>query len=271
MASSSKTYCRRIALIRFGMFASQIYSHELALHVNHNIDEFKAPFSAKSLKTYNFFDAQGPTEFHLSVLRNIVIAAHGLLDTFLGLSLSDMLALPPHVYGGRVIYAVIVLIKVHTAITVAGTGTEISLRSERLRLEAYLENLAVMSRLLLAKDERNALSRAFLIIPQLKDWFYHRFGRPSDAEEDKPIDLPNENGHRSSVMQGPTGIFADFSINMQSAADTTLPGCVAPLDGHECQYDEVIQPTALSNSREGNPTVASDMWFSEFFNVDMLS
>lgn len=271
-AWNPKTNGRRTALIRFGMFASSLYSHEVTLHVNHNIEEFKAPFSAKSLKTYNFFGTHGPTKSHISMLHNIVVAAHGLLDTFLGLSVSDMLALPPHIYGGRVIYAVIILIKIHTAITMPGTGCQSFICSEDLRLEVYLETLECISRALLAKDERSALSRAFLIISQLKDWFYRRFRRPSEAEENKPSDLPIDNGQGNPSTHGPTARIYDLSVDMQSAAEATLPENVAPPDGHGCQFDEVIQPPVLSNSSSRNsPTVVTDTWFQEFFNVEMLN
>jgi hypothetical protein len=36
---------------------------------------------------------------NLSMIRAIILASQGLLDIFLGFSISEMLALPPHIYG----------------------------------------------------------------------------------------------------------------------------------------------------------------------------
>lgn len=145
------------------------------------------------------------------MLRIIVIASRGLLDTFLGLSVSDMLALPPHIYGGRVIYAVVILMKIHKTITQSGKETSESIPLEELHLEAYLEQLVAISKLLIAKDERSALSRAFLIMPQLMGWFYLYWSRrPSGADESEITEdllTKNSKGQGSSASQAPTGTF----------------------------------------------------------------
>lgn len=256
----------------------------MALHVNHNIEEFKAPFFAKSLKTCNFIDTKNPDPSHLSMLRTIVTASQGLLDTFLGLSVSDMFALPPHIYGGRVVYAVVILMKIHKAITASGKRVNNFIHSEELCLETYLEQLVALSKLLIAKDERNALSRAFLVMPQLMGWFYlHRSRKPlganrNKAMEDSPID--NSNGQERSASLTPTGTLSGSPTSMQTPGHDAVPDNVAPPDGPGCQFDELIQPAVLPSfpayGRESSfelhgLTAASDSWFSEFFNVEMLS
>ena len=161
-----------------------MYAHELALHVNHNIDEFAAPFAANSLRTCSFIDAQDLNASHLSALQTVIIASRGLLDAFFRLSVTDMLALPPYIYGGRVIYPVVLLMKIHKAITTSAKGAGDIIKADELHLEAYPEQLVVVSKHLIANDEHNALSRALLIMAQLRDWFYlNLFKGPSSADQ----------------------------------------------------------------------------------------
>lgn len=253
------------------------------MHVNNNIDEFKAPFFAKSLKTCKVIDAQHPNESYLSILRIIVNASQGLLDTFYGLSISDMLALPPHIYAGRVIYAVVVLMKIYKTITESRKQTNNFIHFEELRVETYLEQLVVISKLLIAEDERSAFSRAFLIMPQLLKWFYlYRSRRPPWSDGSKVTeDLTNNcNRQGSSTSQAPTGTFSGSPVAIQTLGHNAVLQNVAPLDGPGHPIDEHIQPTVLPSSpaysrersfEERGLTVESDAWFSEFFNVEMLS
>src|SRR5699024_12751722 len=61
-------------------------------------------------------------------------------------------------------------IKVHKAITTSAKGSGDVIKADELRVEAYLEQFVIVSKLLIANDESNALSRAFLIMAQLRDW-----------------------------------------------------------------------------------------------------
>lgn len=217
------------------------------------------------------------------MLRIIVIASQGLLDTFIGLSVSDMLALPPHIYGGRVIYAVVLLMKIHKTVTESGKETNNSIPLEELHLDTYLEQLVAISKRLIAKDERSALSRAFLIMPQLMGWFYRYWSRrPSGADGSTMTeDLLTNNSNRqgSSASQAPTGTFGRSPNAIQTL------GHIAPLEnivspggpGH--QFDQLIQHSVLpsppmysrENSHEARGlSVTPDNWFAEFFNVEML-
>lgn len=167
------------ALVDFGRFAASLYAHEPAMHVNHNVDEFEAPFASKSLKTCTFISEKIDTPQFL-MLRGIVTASHGLLNCFLGLPLVDMLTLSPHIYGGRVIYSLILLCKLYTAITISTRDVTNFILVDDLHLEEYLERLVIVAKDLLIRDERNALSRSFLIVEQLRNWYHgNRYGTSS--------------------------------------------------------------------------------------------
>lgn len=139
------------------------------MHINHNIGEFAAPFALKSLKGCSFIHEQTSTA-DLVILQEIMTASHALLNCFLGLSLVDMLALPPHIYAGRVIYSLIMLCKLHKTIRNSTIDTSAVLPLDGIRLVEYLERLSAVAKDLMIRDGRNCLSRAFLIVEELKKW-----------------------------------------------------------------------------------------------------
>lgn len=106
------------------------------------------------------------------MLRTCIAASRGLLDTFLSTPFVTVLALPAYLYAGRVIYVVILLIKIRRAISMPATGIGQFLRLEELCVEQYLERLVVLSNHMMKADERNALSRALLVIGNLNDWLH---------------------------------------------------------------------------------------------------
>ncbi len=156
-------------ILKFGKFTGLLYVHEIALHIDNNVAEFEAPFSATSLQSFQIMSkAEGQVQHEM--LGRVSGALQGLLDTFLCFPVLDMASLCPHIYGGRVIYAVILLIKLHKA---AGTAPEDfgnELELDRARLQSYLGSLEAISEALLARDERSTLGRSLLIMKQLKDW-----------------------------------------------------------------------------------------------------
>lgn len=191
------------------------------------------------------------------MLRAIILAAQGLLDNFLRLSVSDMFALPPHIYGGRVIYAVVLLMKLHKSITVSARGGSECISADELRLEGYIEHLVLISKSLITKDGCSALSRAFLVMPQLEQWFHaHRCKRPLRPDENKftggGLRIKTGGGPLSPTIETPTGTLSGSSIDMQTLENSTSPNHFEPLYGPGSQFDGL------------------DSWFWEFFNVDML-
>jgi hypothetical protein len=250
-----------------------LYAHELALHVNHNIDEFKAPFFAKSLKTCNFVNTQEPSTSHLSMLRSITLAAQGLLDIFLGLSISDMLALPPHIYGGRVIYAVILLMKVHKTSTAFPRGVSECIHGHELRLQAYIEQLVLISKRLITKDGRSALSRAFLIMPQLEEWLHvHLFNKSFVSDENKAagvLRIKTGGGLNGPAIQTSMRTLSGPSVDIQTP-DNTSPDHSQSLDGPRSEFNDPLAQSMDRRLETSGRETTSDSWFWEFFNVEMF-
>jgi hypothetical protein len=195
------------------------------------------------------------------MLRAITLAAQGLLDTFIRLSISDILALPPHIYGGRVIYAVIILMKLSRAFTASISGWNRFIHVDQLRLETYIEQFVLISKRLIIADERNSLGRAFLIMPQLKEWFY-----ASRSETAFGPDKDTSHG----------GLHTNHDHGRQvSAVETQMGSLTGPSAETQIAFHMTPDWSAQSRSTENEFELlrceyASDSWFWEFFNVDML-
>ncbi|GAB1195625.1 hypothetical protein APSETT444_004887 [Aspergillus pseudonomiae] len=178
------------------------------------------------------------------------------------LSTSDMIALPPHIYGGRVIYAMILLLKIQKAITLSGQALSECITADELRVEVYLEHLVLVSKSLITEDARSALSRAFLVMPQLKQWLHTR----------QIKNLPGSD--KTEMVEGLPFQTSDGSLSIGIQTQTATH--IEPTDG----LGQHIQPAGTSdyhtvhNGGTGfepyRNDLASDSWFWEFFNVDML-
>ncbi|KAG5973040.1 hypothetical protein E4U55_000681 [Claviceps digitariae] len=175
------------ALLDFSKFSGLLYAHEPVMHINRNIDEFQAPFTYKSLKTCTSLSEHIDTPQRL-MLREIVTASHGLLNCFLGIPLVDMLSLSPHIYGGRVIYSLVLLCKLYKSLTtISARAMTDFLLVEDLHLGQYLDRVAVVARDLLTLDTGSILSRSFSIVEQLRKWYHrHSYGLPSSPRSPSP-------------------------------------------------------------------------------------
>ncbi|KAG6010491.1 hypothetical protein E4U21_006493 [Claviceps maximensis] len=179
------------ALIEFGKFSGLLYAHESVMHINHNISEFEAPFTYKSLKTCTFLSEHIDTPQRL-MFREIVTASHGLLNCFLGIPLADMLSLSPHIYGSRVIYSLILLCKLYKSLTTPTRVMTDFLLVDDLHLDQYLDRVVFVARDLLTLDTSNTLSRSFLIIEQLRKWYHkHRYGSSSSPRSPSSLSSPS--------------------------------------------------------------------------------
>lgn len=251
------------ALLEFGKKASLLYAHELALHINHNIDEFKAPFSTRSLRSYSFLDLQAPNTAYVSIIRTIILAVQGLLDTFIGLSISEMLSLPPHIYAGRVIYAVILLMKLHKALSASLGNLSEDIPVSHLRLETYIERLLLISKRLSSEDAGSSLSRAFLIMPQLKEWLQSTLENPEQSLEKRTRAESCASPVPAAINQ--TELPESLQVDADRQNSDTL-GTLESQPGHPFSKDGFLENAGDNSNRE----LASDSWFWEFFNVDML-
>ena len=165
-AQNSPAWNTRLA---FNEHVSSLYMHEVALHINHNVDDFRAPFTEESLRA-----ASGQSiilsSVHSKALSECLASVHGIFQVFFNFDISTIRALPIF-YFVRLAYGVVVLIKLYFAVTAPGSELGKIMSKEDLQVEHQLDTLL---RIFHTIDEEEAFrpARMFLIIlGKMRHWF----------------------------------------------------------------------------------------------------
>jgi hypothetical protein len=146
---------------------------------------------------------------------------------------------------------------------------------DTLRLETYVERLLLIRKELNAEDGGSSLSRAFLIMPQLKEWLRGHTSkstfRPNEASAERQNRTENCAG--PSVQRAANG--EELIRSLPAATDEqihTLPGR-SKLEielGSQHEHPSVHNRDPEKDFETLSRELASDSWFWEFFNVEML-
>lgn len=141
------------------------------MRIDNNPKEFAAPFTMNSLQTCLSLDENtGDGDF--AILHQLIQGYCNLLKAFLKLSHDDMLTLPPHIYGGRVIWSLVILCKLYKAVVNAKPEmAERLLAVNHVETGRWLESFMSVCRELLMRDDRNSLGRSLLIVEELAKWY----------------------------------------------------------------------------------------------------
>ncbi|KAI9800508.1 MAG: hypothetical protein M1825_004056 [Sarcosagium campestre] len=146
-----------------------LYIHEVAVHVDHNVDDFRPPFTETLLR-----GAQSQpgllTAAHIGALSSCLDAIHGIFNAFLGFEIEYIRALPIFNFV-RVAYGVIVLTKMHFAVIAPNSELGKIIGKDSLKIEHYLDSLVDRYRLAAEDDRCRAASKFMMILVMLKTWF----------------------------------------------------------------------------------------------------
>lgn len=163
---------------------TSLYLHEIALHFNHNIDDFRVPFTEESLKNVNS-SSDALTQNQVVAIDACLKAAHGILSTMIQFTLDELLAIPMLVFFVRCMYAIVILIKMHVAITTPCSELGKLMKPEDLKIEFFLNALINMfSNVALCRDSRP--EKITRILTVLIDWFRRHKEAVSARGEDGP-------------------------------------------------------------------------------------
>ncbi|OJD16043.1 hypothetical protein AJ78_03756 [Emergomyces pasteurianus Ep9510] len=147
-----------------------IYMHEIGMHADHNIDDFKPPF-INSLESQNPVDLGTPA--HLDALTVCLTSIHEAFDTFISLDYVTIQAMPT-IHFVRTSYASVALIKLYTAASYPATRLGQVFNPTDFKIEYYLNKLI---RKLGGHEGRvsgRVTSRFALMLGMLKSWFSKR-------------------------------------------------------------------------------------------------
>lgn len=232
----------------FSAHSTKLYLHEIALHVNHNTDDFRVPFTEASLKSgsENGFAAT-LTQNQMTSIEACLRASHASIETYCTFDLDTQTILPPLLYFVRIVYALIVLIKLHVAVTSPGSELGKIIKPEDVKVEEYLNRLWENFEALKKQQAIGPHHKAQHILGILRDWVgTHREGDVG-ASATKPLqDAGMPAPGQSKTQQErypPRSKSDDDSLRVLSEAATA---------GAKSQHQPHAQQQQSSQQRQGS-------------------
>jgi len=188
--------------------------HEVALHINHNVDDFRAPFTEESLKAASGqSDVLSPA--HSSALTECLTSVHGIFNTFFSYDLMTVRALPIF-YFVRVAYAVVVLVKMHFAVNAVNSEVGKIINKDDLNVESHLNRLLDIFETISKEDAFRPANKFLIILLKLRDWF-------EKNKDNRPMQMnPREPPRWSVQYDSPTEMSQQQQLPQQKKADEKL-------------------------------------------------
>lgn len=166
--------------------------HEVAMHVDHNVEEFKPPFTEETLHGASEAPVDVLTSAHIAALSCCLTSIDGIFETFLQFDVEVIRCLPI-AHFVRVAYAVVVLIKMYFA--AANPNGELGkvFIKDNMKVEYYLDGLVEVFRASAADERSRPAAKFLMVLIMLKTWFHRqREGKstpvhnPESADPTKP-------------------------------------------------------------------------------------
>lgn len=189
--------------------------HEIAMHIDHNIDDFRPPFVPQQSKEESQADLATPV--HVDALTTCLASIHDVFNHFLSFDLSVVICLPT-IYMSRTSYASVALVKLLSAASAPGSRLGKVFDPSDLQVEYYFDR--IIDHLKAAGDKNGGRTPAkfSVVLGMLKKWFLKR----------KDGKAPTT----SANNQGVTGIFVGSNYsgssnnnpNSQLEGDGNVPG-----------------------------------------------
>lgn len=148
-----------------------LYMHEIAMHNEHNVDDFRPPYS--STLTEGPLDPESVTQIHIASLTKCLHATHAAFDAFLSMDIHQLRSLPTHFFV-RNSYAAVALIKLHTATSAKGSKTAAIFQSDELKVDLYLDRLITTLSKVADGNMCKVAGKFRMIFHGLRNWYLKR-------------------------------------------------------------------------------------------------
>ncbi|KAI5356666.1 putative zn(2)-C6 fungal-type DNA-binding domain-containing protein [Septoria linicola] len=156
--------------LTFFEHVASLYLHEIALHFNHNIEDFRLPFTEESLKSVNS-TSEKLTQNQISALEACRVSAQGVLEGMLAYDTETVKALPMLLFFVRCTYALVILIKMHVAVTTAGSEIGKVMTAEDINVDRYMNGLVNKLTTPAPDQDYRPHPKIERILTLLRDWF----------------------------------------------------------------------------------------------------
>ena len=207
--------------LRFFEHVTELYLHEIALHLNHNVEDFRMPFTEESLRTVNS-TSDTLTQNQMAALEACLRAAHGILDTMLSFDIQFVKTLPTLIYFVRCVYAIVILIKMHVAVSTPNSELGKIMKPADLKVDFYIDSIMNLFGHV-ARDSSISRPKVLRILNVLRDWYLkHQEGVAARQRGEKP--RSEERGQQQHVKdeqynQTPLHLLSQVATGNQQVAN----------------------------------------------------
>ncbi|CUS14602.1 unnamed protein product, partial [Tuber aestivum] len=146
-----------------------IYTNEIVLHNNHNVDDFRPPY-AESLLGPPPTSSQPLTPLHLNSITTCMSAAHTVLSTFFSLPLIAARSVPMFNFI-RCSYACVVLLKIYFTASCPKSDLGKHLDRNSLKITHFLDRLISRLEEIAADDKCRGAKKFVVMVMMLKTWY----------------------------------------------------------------------------------------------------
>ncbi|KAH8657458.1 hypothetical protein BGZ60DRAFT_531622 [Tricladium varicosporioides] len=150
-----------------------LYMHEVAMHVDHNVDEFKPPFTEEALRGMAEREPDVLTSAHISALSTCLTSIDGIFENFFKFDIDTIRCLPIYNFI-RLAYAVVVLIKMYFAAATPNSELGKVINKDNMKVEQYLDNLLDIFRASAAEEKSRPSAKFLMVLMMLKTWFHRQ-------------------------------------------------------------------------------------------------
>ncbi|KUJ22749.1 uncharacterized protein LY89DRAFT_637013 [Mollisia scopiformis] len=182
-----------------------LYMHEVAMHVDHNVEEFKPPFTEDNLRGMGDKDQPIPlSNAHIKALSTCLTSIDRIFETFLQFDVETIRCLPVANFV-RVAYAVVVLIKMYFAAAQPNSELGQVINKDHMKVEQYLDGLVGIFRASAAEEKSRPSGKFLMVLLMLKTWFHRQRGPPGSVNESaKNTGKQGESSAKSSDAAQPS-------------------------------------------------------------------
>lgn len=240
------------AFLEITYHANNIYVHEIALHPDYDVDDFRPPFFI-AVKIPSTQSQTALTPPYINAIIQCISSADALILAFLSMGVEEVIQCPVLVFV-RVVYATVVLIKLSISASMPSSELGKIIAPESNKIDTYLEQLLIHLRTAAKfnKGSKHVVSSKFLgILTKLKLWC-------QSQKQQSPAEIMS-NGKPKYDNDGNDTFYTPPDLQSMNAQDLKYEPAMgaATWSGHPPQHHQ-------SASRYPMPSIEKAGFFTDF-------
>lgn len=240
-------------MLEISYHVNKVNLHEIALHAEHDADEFRPPFSLEATRS----SSKRLSPPYINAIMVCISSSQRLIDVFLGMSVEALRASPRFLWT-RLCYAVVILMKLSISASTPTSELGKIIDPEECKVRYYSERvIAYMDKIATASSQKHHdISFRFLrVLTNLNFWFQKHTlqlnaasGENKTLGSDKTALSKQKRGNSASAVGA--GASQDSTSFVSSRATMTSDSQAISQDSHPTPYKP--QPPSHSNLFQDN-------------------